>query len=188
MDVSFVIPRLEAFEGRVPHMYKCTGGEVTIGIGHAIATMSDAPALNWTIDGRPATDAEIQADYARVQAAEKGLVAKAYAPLTQCRMANADIDALAAADVARFEASLAAELPNWNTYPPTAQAALFDMGFNLGIGGLKKFTHLLAAADAGQWDVAAQQCHRKGIGDDRNQQTAALFRQAAGQAAGQVAG
>ena len=32
------------------------------------------------------------------------------------------------------------------------------------------------------------ECHRKGIGDDRNQQTAALFRQAAGQAAGQVAG
>ena len=71
-------------------------------------------------------------------------------------MADADIDALAAADVARFEASLAAELPNWNTYPPTAQAALFDMGFNLGIGGLKKFDHLLAAVDAGQWDVAAQ--------------------------------
>ena len=156
MDVSFVIPRLESFEGRISHMYKCTGGEVTIGIGHAIATVSDAPALSWTIDGRPATDAEIQADYARVQAAEKGLVAKAYAPLTQCRMADADIDALAAADVARFEASLAAELPNWNTYPPTAQAALFDMGFNLGIGGLKKFTHLLAAVDAGQWDVAAQ--------------------------------
>ena len=187
MDASFVIPRLESFEGRISHMYKCTGGEVTIGIGHAIATVSDAPALSWTIDGRPATDAEIQADYARVQAAEKGLVAKAYAPLTQCRMADADIDALAAADVNRFEALLAAELPNWNTYPPSAQAALFDMGFNLGIGGLQKFTHLLDAVDAGQWDVAANECHRKGIGDARNQQTAALFRQAAGQATGQAA-
>lgn len=188
MDASFVIPRLEAFEGRISHMYKCTGGEVTIGIGHAIATVSDAPALSWTIDGRPATEAEIQGDYARVEAAEKGLVATAYAPLTQCRMADADINSLAAADVARFEAALAAELPNWNTYPSSAQAALFDMGFNLGIGGLKKFSHLLAAVDAGQWEVAANECHRKGIGDSRNQQTAALFRQAAGQASGQAAG
>jgi GH24 family phage-related lysozyme (muramidase) len=188
MDASFIIPRLQGFEGRIPYMYKCTGGEVTVGIGHAIETVSDAPALTWSIDGRPATDDEIRADYAQVNAAEKGLHASAYAGLTRCRMADPDIDALAAADVARFESSLAAELPGWNSYPAPAQAALFDMGFNLGIGGLKKFTNLLAAANAGQWDVAARECHRKGINEDRNQQTAALFLQAAGQAAGQVAG
>jgi len=180
MDPILVIPRVEKFEGRVPHMYLCTGGEVTIGIGHAIQTPADALKLAWSVDGRPATAAEIQAGYASVAAAQKGRVATSYAPLSPCRMVDPDIDALIAVDVTRFEASLAAALPNWNTYPAPAQAALFDMAFNLGLGGLKKFPSLLAAVDAGQWDVAATQCHRKGIGESRNLETAALFLQAAG--------
>jgi len=180
MDTSLVVPRLEQFEGRVPHMYRCTGGEVTVGIGHAIQTPADALNLTWSVDGRPAARAEIQAGYAAVAAAQIGLIAKAYAPLSQCRMADPDIDALVAADVTRFVTSLASALPNWNAYPAPAQAALFDMAFNLGLGGLKRFPHLLAAVDAGQWDVAAAQCHRQGISEDRNRQTAALFLQAAG--------
>jgi GH24 family phage-related lysozyme (muramidase) len=180
MDPALVIPRLESFEGRVPYMYLCTGGKITIGIGHAIEAPADALPLTWSIAGRPATSSEIQGDYASVAAAQKGLTAKSYASLTQCRMGDADIDALISSDVAKFETSLAAALPNWNTYPAPAQAALFDMAFNLGLGGLKKFPNMLAAVDAGQWDAAAAQCHRQGIADVRNQQTADLFRQAAG--------
>ena len=70
MDLSLVIPRLESFEGRVPDMYRCTGGKVTIGIGHAIETPADALTLTWSISGRPATGAEIQADYAQIAAAQ----------------------------------------------------------------------------------------------------------------------
>src|ERR1035438_1775196 len=103
MDPALVIPRLESFEGRVPYMYRCTGGKVTIGIGHAIETPDNSLNLTWSIAGRPATSPEIQADYANIAAAQIGLVAHAYAPLTQSRMADADIDALIAADVARFE-------------------------------------------------------------------------------------
>ena len=179
MNPSNVVPRTERFEGRIPYMYRCTGGEVTIGVGHAILKPNDAPELTWSIGGRPATLDEILADYASVNAAEKGHEAPTYEHLTQCRMANADIDALLTADVARFETQLAAELPNWNSYPEPAQEALFDMAFNLGLAGLKKFPSMLAAVDAGQWDLAASECHRKGINEDRNQQTAALFRQAA---------
>jgi GH24 family phage-related lysozyme (muramidase) len=185
MDPALVISRLESFEGRVPYMYLCTGGEVTIGIGHAMQTAADAQQLTWSVDGRPATAVEIQGDYAGIGAAQKGLAAKGYASLTQCRMADADIDALVSSDVEKFETSLAAALPNWNSYPAPAQAALFDMAFNLGLGGLKKFPRLLAAVDAGQWDVAAAQCHRQGIAEIRNQQTSDLFLQAASrQAAG----
>src|SRR5205807_1406002 len=100
--------------------------------------------------------------------------------LTTCRMNNAAIDALTAADIDLFTAQLKAVLPNWETYPEPAQAALFDMAYNLGIGGLKKFPHMLAAVDAADWDTAAKECHRNGIGDARNAETAALFRQLAG--------
>ena len=180
MDLTVVIPRLQRFEGCEPHMYRCTGGKVTVGIGHAIETPADAAALAWSINGRPAAAAEIQSDWAAIDAAQMNLAATAYAPLTQCRMASADITAMVAADVARFEAKLAAALPNWSTYPEPAQEALFDMGFNLGVDGLLKFHNLLAAVDAGQWAEAAAQCHRKGIGESRNAATAALFQQAAG--------
>jgi GH24 family phage-related lysozyme (muramidase) len=180
MDASLVIPRVESFEGRVPYMYRCTGGEVTIGIGHAILAPADALSLTWSVNGSPAADAQIEADYAAVAAAQIGLLASSYAHLTVCRMADSDIDALIAADITRFETGLAAALPNWNSYPEPAQEALFDMGFNLGIGGLLKFPTMLAAVNAGNWAVAAAQCHRKGISDARNQETAALFLQAAG--------
>jgi GH24 family phage-related lysozyme (muramidase) len=62
MDAPLVISRLESFEGRVPYLYLCTGGEVTVGIGHAIQTPADVLQLTWSIDGRPATAVEIQGD------------------------------------------------------------------------------------------------------------------------------
>ena len=174
MDVNAVIARLENFEGRTTYMYRCTGGEVTVGIGHAIPSAADAAQLTWATSVDSA-----QTDFASVAAAEKGKLASSYQPLTTCRMNDDGIDALAAADVARFTGLLEAAFPNWNRYPAPAQEAMFDMAYNLGIGGLQKFHNMLAAVDAGQWEIAAQQCHRMGIGDARNEETAALFRQAA---------
>jgi GH24 family phage-related lysozyme (muramidase) len=178
MDTTAVSKRLESFEGRIPHMYLCTGGKVTIGIGHAMETATDASQLPWSINGRTATPAEIAADYARVAAAAKGQVAGSYASLTNCRMDNSTIDSLASADITAFTGQVAASLPKWNSYPDCVQAALFDMAFNLGLSGLLKFHNLLAACDAGDWEKAASESHRMGIGDARNSATAALFRQA----------
>lgn len=178
MNIPFVLKRLEKFEGRVPHMYRCTGGEVTIGIGHAIQTADEAAALTWLVDGKAADTAQIRADHARIAAAQLGLVASSYAPLSRCRMSDAAIDALAAADVNKFATGIAKVLPNFTRYPECVQAAMFDMAFNLGLSGIQKFHHLIASCDAADWETAAQQCHRQGIGEGRNQETAALFRQA----------
>jgi GH24 family phage-related lysozyme (muramidase) len=160
-------------------MYRCTGGEVTIGIGHAIQTADDAVKLAWQVDGRAATPGEIQADYARVAASDQGLLASRYAALSQVRMPNDAIDALASSDVDSFWSQIAAKVPGFAGYPDCVQSALFDMAFNLGVGGLLGFHNLLAACAAGDWTTAANECHRRGISDDRNQQTADLFRQAA---------
>ncbi len=159
-------------------MYRCTGGEVTVGVGHAIQTGDDATLLTWNVGARAALDSEVRADYARIAATQKGLAAPAYAPLTTCRMSDAAIDALVAGDVTAFTAKLAARLPNWSRYPDCVQAALFDMAFNLGIDGLLKFHKMLAACDAADWKTAAAESHREGIGDDRNNQTAAIILQA----------
>jgi GH24 family phage-related lysozyme (muramidase) len=175
MKTVDVLARLEKFEGRTTFLYRCTGGEVTIGIGHAIQTSADALKLTWAT----ASD-QVAAGYAAIAAQPKGLVASHYAPLTTCRMSDDAIDQLAAGDIDAFTAQLQKTLPKWSTYPEPAQAALFDMAYNLGIGGLKKFPHMLAAVDAGDWETAANECHRNGIGEARNQETAALFRQCAG--------
>jgi GH24 family phage-related lysozyme (muramidase) len=180
MTYANVIARLKQFEGYVSYMYRCTGGEVTIGAGHAIPAAADAGKLKWSIAGTSATPEQAQSDFAKIAAAPIGWVASGYENLTQCRMSADDIDALLLADVALFETKLAAALPGWASHPEPAQEALFDMGYNLGVGGLLKFHQLLAAVDAGQWTTAAAQCHRMGIGDARNRETANLFLQAAG--------
>jgi GH24 family phage-related lysozyme (muramidase) len=175
LDPASVIARLKAFEGCIDYMYKCTGGDVTIGIGHALQTAADAARLSWQRDGASADPEQVQSDYAAVAAARKGQVAPAYARLTRCRMGADDLERLVAADLQSFEKQLAAALPNWSSYPDPARQALFDMAFNLGIGGLKKFPALLHAANSGDWAAAATRCHRMGIGEARNQATVALF-------------
>jgi GH24 family phage-related lysozyme (muramidase) len=177
-DRASVIARLKAFEGCINHMYKCTGGEVTIGIGHALQTAAEAASLAWQINGASAGSGHVQSDYAAVAAAPKGQVATAYAHLTRCRMGADNVENLVAADVQFFEKQLAAALPNWSSYPDPARQALFDMAFNLGLGGLKKFPALIHAVNAGDWATAAAKCHRMGIGEARNQATMALFLQA----------
>jgi GH24 family phage-related lysozyme (muramidase) len=176
MDRTIVANNLKKFEGSTSYMYRCSGGEVTVGVGHAILDAAHAQQLNWM--GPPAPDL-ISADYARIAAEEKGMAAAHYEALTQCRLSGDAIDTLLVADIAAFEANLTARLNAWTGYPEPAQQALFDMAYNLGVGGLLKFRKLLAACAAAQWAVAATECRRAGIGDERNRETAALFEQAA---------
>lgn len=179
MNRDSVLSRLETFESALPYMYRCTGGEVTAGVGHAILNSAEALKLDWQVAGRPASAAEVTADFAKVAAAAKGMLAARYEPLTQCRLSADSITKVALADIASFESALIRAIPALESFPEPAQEALFDMAFNLGMAGLRKFPKLLAAAQAGDWVTAAAECHRLGISEARNQATAALFRQAA---------
>jgi GH24 family phage-related lysozyme (muramidase) len=169
-----VTQRLIKFEGSLPYMYRCTGGEVTVGVGHAIQTSADAEKLAWT---GPAT---VAADYASLAAAPVGHVANFYENLSTCRMSDAEITRLCGLDIDSFETQLGKALPNWDTYPEAAQEALFDMGFNLGVAGLMKFRNMLAAVDQSDWATASKESHRKGIQESRNQEIATLFLAAEG--------
>jgi GH24 family phage-related lysozyme (muramidase) len=173
MNRDRVTERLIRFEGSIPYMYRCTGGEVTIGVGHAIQTAEDVGKLAW---GASETAA---ADYAKVTAAPAGNVASFYQNLSTCRMGDVEIRRLCGSDIDRFEAELKSALPKWDTYPEPAQEALFDMGFNLGVAGLLKFKNMLAAVDRGDWPAASRESHRTGIQESRNQAIAELFLKAA---------
>ncbi|MGA7236071.1 MAG: hypothetical protein WBY44_10350 [Bryobacteraceae bacterium] len=177
MNCASAAERLKKFEGSTSYMYRCAGGEVTVGVGHAIFDAGRALRLPWS--GAPASNL-VTSDFARVAAAGIGCAAAHYQGLTQCRMSDEAIDALLLADIEAFGKNLTASLPAWQGYPEPAQQALFDMAYNLGVGGLLKFRKLLAACAASDWETAATECHRAGIADSRNRETAELFRQAAG--------
>jgi len=179
MDRKAVAEFLTRFEGNVPHMYRCTGGKVTVGVGRALESANDACQLRWRIAGQPATAADVTQDFTRISTAEMDRRADFYKQFTKCTLEPDDISALLDRDILRFEAELIQKLPNWSTYPDTVQQALFDMGYNLGVGGLiGKFPKMLGAVNRQDWEMAANECRRNGINNDRNAATAVLFRAA----------
>jgi lysozyme len=126
----------------------------------------------------PASSEQITAAFSTVSTAPLGLAASHYRAWSDLNLPETTIDNLLDKDISSFTAELRKHLPKFDSYPDPAQDALFDMAYNLGIGGLLKFHNLLAACDVGDWDRAAQESARNGIGAERNQGTAELFRQA----------
>lgn len=58
-------------------------------------------------------------------------------------------------DIARVCADLDRKIPEWRSWSDRRQQAIANMTFNLGIGGVMKFTDMLANMKAGHWDLAA---------------------------------
>ena len=171
MNRDEVRDRLYRLEGKSAYMYQCTGGEVTVGVGHAIFSPEDAGALVWSVG----TPQKAAADWANVKAAQPDKVASFYATFSTCRIGDDEIAKLCDSDIASYEAQLKKSLPKWDSYPELAQQALFDMGYNLGVAGLMKFKNMLAAVDRADGEEAAKQSHRKGIQESRNQEIYDLF-------------
>ena len=164
--------RLEAEEARIPWLYLDTTGNPTCGIGHETPALADAQVL-------PFQPRITQAEWDKLLAMPAGLLARAYMGATLGRLPDAAINALLAADIATRETAMTAAFPGYPGWPATAQLAMMDMDYNLGLGGLEKFTRLAASAKVGDWDAAALQCHRIGISSERNAETAQFFLQAA---------
>ena len=62
-----------------------------------------------------------------------------------------------ASDVGRTLGQLDVEIPWWRTLNDARQDALANMAFNLGVGGLLEFRHMLASLQAGDWIHASAQ-------------------------------
>lgn len=62
---------------------------------------------------------------------------------------------LKANDIARIRAELDGKLPWWRKLSPVRQRALQNMAFQLGVGGLLKFTSTLRHLEAGDYRSAA---------------------------------
>ncbi len=74
------------------------------------------------------------------------------------------------------ESEVRRAFPDFDKYPLPAREALVDMAYNLGTNGLmEKFPTLVKAVRNRDWSTASQECHRRGVGVDRNDAVRRLF-------------
>ncbi len=175
-DIQPLQAMLTANEGCETTMYLDNDqpGNVTVGVGHEIPTVSMADEIPFVLvaSGAPATPAEIAQGYYAL---------KSMAPRPDGKLRrylglfleSADIDALLMADLRTFDTYLHATFPEFDSYPQPARLAAFDVVFNAG--SLSDFPLLRAAILAEDWATAAAQCHRIGVSDARNEATKDLF-------------
>ena len=161
----------EPFEARIPHFYLDGEQNVTIGVGHLVASVDYAMSLPLA----PNDANQIRADFLAVSGAPAGYLAQWYSKLCVTRMEDVSMTGLFHADLVRIGTELFAKLPDIENWPAPAQVAALDMAFNLGVGGFMKFQHLIAAAAARNWATAADESRRVGIQAGRNTETKNLF-------------
>ncbi len=170
------LAKLESFEGSIPWMYRDTVGKVTVGVGVMLPDAAAAMALPFERSGQPVSQAEIAAEFARVDALPMGRAAHFYCKANGPELSGNEIDDLLRSVILRFEEELRAKIAGYDNFPDQARMALLDMAYNLGLDGLLKgFPRLIQAAEEGDWKQAAAQCFRHGPGAARNQWTEAMF-------------
>lgn len=173
-----ILKALEIFEGKVPFMYldNAKPPNVTVGIGCLLKNVDVAcrlPFVNGTTN-TAATEAEIMADFNRVYNMPGGLIAKKY----KGNLYLQD-DAIYDLGVAKLNTDFLPGLhrlcPSFDSFPEPCQAALIDMAWNLGMGGLAKFQKLITACNNNDWNTASQQCSVKTSRADRNNWRSSQF-------------
>ena len=161
--------KLEEFEGSIPWMYRDTVGKVTVGVGLMLPDAAAACRLPFQVSGVPATEAQIAAEFARVDALPMGRAALFYRAPGKPELTQTEIDSLLRTVLAGFEGELRKALPGYDALPDGVKLALLDMIYNLGPAGLLKgFPKMMAAIAIGDWAKAATCCERRGPGAARN--------------------
>ena len=161
-----LIVMLSAHEGRKAWMYPDTANNVTVGVGHLLATAGAALQLGFSdARGEAAMEDDVTNGWNYVKTSNQE-----YKLLT---LTDSQIDNLLMGDVACFYHVLIQTFPAFETYPEPAQLALYDMVFNLG--SFRAFPRFGAAVLNRNWASAAAECQREGIGAARNQDTKNQF-------------
>lgn len=191
-----VIRKLEAYEGRVNHLYLCSTGHVTVGVGHMIANRAAVAAVvmyqvRGSLPTQLATLAEKQTEFDRIAGQPRGYRAEWYRQHTRLVMRDADMDAQRDRHVDSFYRELVGiyrrsrgYVDDFDKLPRPVQIALFDMIFNLGAYRIVHvFRRFDAAIRAGDWVTAAAESNRPQVNAERNRFVRALFLSAAREAA-----
>ncbi|MDR3746390.1 MAG: hypothetical protein P4K80_09700 [Acidobacteriaceae bacterium] len=168
------LAQLKTFEGSVPWMYRDSVGKVTVGVGLMLPNVAAACAFPFHVaEGEaasiPATEAQIAAEYARVEALALGKLPSFYRAASSLELPETVIDERLSAVLAGFEATLRTHLAGYDKLPDGVKMALLDMAYNLGPEGLLRgYPQMMRDVECGAWAAAAAQCARGGINAARN--------------------
>lgn len=183
--MTMCVNNLKAHEGFKNSMYKDTAGNITVGIGHMLATADMAASLPFT---RTKITHAHGDDMEHEEAVSKADITSAFdsfkkdskAVPNSLHLSNDAVIGQCIKDVQSTEKGLRGLYSGYDNFPNEGKTALVDMGFNLGIAKLKNgFPNFNAAVNRGDWNGAADESHRTGIGDKRNNDTKAQLQQAA---------
>jgi GH24 family phage-related lysozyme (muramidase) len=165
-------------------MYLDINGNVTVGIGHLLSNVQAAQALAFDRTQHlsrghgDSEDIERAASSSEIASAFNAIKANPKAP-TNVHLSDGAVIDQCVKDVKTTETGLRGLYAGYDNFPNHAKTALVDMGFNMGIGKLKsEFPNFNAAVNRSDWNGAANESHRTGISQDRNNDTAAQLREA----------
>lgn len=132
-ELAFTRQYLIRNEGHRHLAYRNSAGIPTVGIGFNLLR-ADAPEKVRALG----------LDYDRVLKSEQEL-------------SNEQIEALFAQDLHNAMNAAAALVPSWAALTAARKTALTDMAFNLGAGGLARFSRFIAAVNRADWKSAAEE-------------------------------
>ncbi len=173
-------------EGAVDHLYKDTGGNMTVGVGHLITNVEEAKKLPFYMHDendkpvRPATPKEIETLYGQIKKIPhgQGVGSSVYNPQTipkmkDIKLREQDRDQLFKKDLEQRVKELRQNWPEFDDVPPKMKIALMDIHFNIGAGNFKpaQWKEFKKALDAKDWKKAAKESHRDTPHEGRNDKT-----------------
>ncbi len=173
-----------AKEGNKLFPYADHKGFATAGIGHLCNSLQALKDMPWKVDGRPATEAELQAGLDAVHA-NKALYdhggADAFLPITKLRLTQMDVDTLFWKDFSLYVREMKKRFPGFYDYPACAQFALISLSYACGTNF--EFPKFEAAVKRRDWVTAAEEIwmdekKTKGV-HERNVANRALMQEAA---------
>ncbi|GAB3028413.1 hypothetical protein GCM10027285_08370 [Oleiagrimonas citrea] len=91
-----------------------------------------------------------------------------YKSISDLRLKESDREQFVEDKLGDFHGDLVKQFPDFDTYPSRVQAAMYDMIYNLGAAGLKKFKKFAKAVKAKDWKTAAAESKRGGVQQSRN--------------------
>jgi len=138
------------------------------------AEPTEKPPADESKEIKTITDELLTESYNAVKAGTKGKLASAYKDLTSIRLKDKS-DSVKQAKKKMYEAHTQLKNSRYTfhflSFPSPVQQALVDIVYNAGITNFKAFKDLHQAANHRDWDRAATEVSRTGIGADRNQRT-----------------
>lgn len=172
------VKHLCLYEGEVHHLYLDSHGRPTIGVNFHFHNRNDFAKLELRElrSKRSASRETKLQEYDKISKLPAGYVANFYSSFCTLYIPHTEIQRVLALTLNRLRHELAQHYTDYDNMPQSAQLAILDLAYQLGLAALpSQFPELDQAIAKEQWHKASQLCARKQVSQARNDKTKQLF-------------